>query len=257
MKKLNLALAQYDIAWEDKIKNRRKIEGLISSYDKNADIILLPEMFSTGFTMSPDKVAESMEGETIQWMKDKAAAWGSAIAGSIVIKEDKNFYNRFLFIYPSAEIKYYDKKHLFSYGRENKHYSGGDSQLVFEYKNWTIMPFVCYDLRFPVWMRNPGNVDLYLGVANWPDTRITAWDVLLRSRAIENQAYLAAVNRIGRQPGSLKYNGHSSIIRYDGAVTAFSENEEKIIDSDLNKEELKQFRDSFRFLDDKDEFQLL
>lgn len=252
---MKISMVQFDIAWEDKNANFKKITELIKRANVQSDIILLPEMFSTGFTMSPENVAEKGEGSTVNWMRELAAKEESAIAGSIVATESGKYYNRFYFVLPSGDLYYYDKKHLFSYGKENQHYHGGDKRLIVEYKGWNIMPFVCYDLRFPVWMRNPGHVDLYLCVANWPDSRIDAWDILLRARAVENQVYMAGVNRVGSQEGKLDYNGHSAIIKYDGSVISMSELRETVIHRQLSKSDLDNYRASFRFLEDKDEFE--
>ena len=225
--------------------------------EEKPDIIVLPEMFSTGFTMKPEKVAEKEDGPTIAWMMGLARKHDSAICGSFVIEEKGQYLNRFYFLSPEGQIVEYDKRHLFSYGKESDHYKPGLNRVSFMYKGWKIIPFICYDLRFPVWMRNIDEADLYIGVANWPDTRIDAWDTLLRARAIENQAYVVAVNRIGDQPGGLQYNGHSALIGYDGAIQDFNANEEVMIHGILDKEEMYKYRREFNFLADRDAFELI
>lgn len=257
MQNIHLTLVQFDIQWEDKKSNFIKIERLLEDASSSTDLILLPEMFSSGFTMNPAKVAEEGVGETVKWMMELTAKLDAAVCGSIVVAEGKAYYNRSYFVSPGQDVIFYDKKHLFSYGKESDHYMPGKHRVLIDYKGWKIMPFICYDLRFPVWMRNTEEVDLYIGVANWPQTRIEAWDLLLRSRAIENQVYVAAVNRIGDQPGGLKYNGHSAIIGFDGAVLEFSENEEVLVQCELDRGKLQEFRKDFRFLEDRDHFELV
>ena len=186
---LKIALIQSDLVWENPKKNRKHFKEKIESISKPVDMIVLPEMFSTGFTMNAKDVAETMDGKTVAWMKKKALKTNAAIIGSLVISEDGKFYNRLLFVEPSGDIHIYDKRHTFTLAGEEKIYASGTKKLIVDYKGWKICPLVCYDLRFPVWARNTENYDVLLYVANWPKPRILAWDTLLKARAIENMSY--------------------------------------------------------------------
>lgn len=254
MKTLRIIALQYDMAWEDKGQNKQTVERMLASAPR-ADLILLPEMFNTGFTMKPEKVAESTEGETLAWAKGMAAKYNALIFGSWPVKSEGKFFNRMYGVWPSGAYKVYDKRHLFSYGGEDKVYHPGKDRQMMEYQGWQICPFVCYDLRFPIWMRNTEPGDLYLIPANWPDTRISHWSTLLRARAIENQVYVAGVNRIGTQPGGLHYNGGSAIIDYSGETLCESFDKEEVLYAELSKEKLDSFRQNFPFLNDRDAFE--
>ena len=213
---MKVALIQSSLFWENPIANRNHFGEKINAIFEEVDLIVLPEMFATGFTMNPEIVSETMEGETIQWMQSFAKAKNSAITGSIVIKENDNFYNRLVFVFPSGEIEFYDKRHLFTLAGEDKIYTAGHNKLIVEYKGWKICPLICYDLRFPVFSRNTENYDLLIYVANWPKTRINAWDALLKARAIENMSYTIGVNRIGEDDNGFHYNGHSQVVDFFG-----------------------------------------
>lgn len=251
---MKISLIQTSLIWENARANRANFENHINSIQEQTDIILLPEMFSTGFTMEPATVAEGMGGETVQWMKAMAAAKDCAVAGSVVIKEDENYYNRFLFVLPDGEIMVYDKRHLFSLAGENKAYTNGVDRLVIEYRGWKICPLVCYDLRFPVFSRNTEDFDLLLYVANWPAPRILAWDTLLKARAIENMCYVAGVNRIGQDTNGHNYLGHSQVIDCLGANVVLPSENEGVFTVKLDKQGMFETRKKLDFLSDRDSF---
>jgi len=254
METLRLLALQYDIAWEDKKANHDTVERLLSKAPE-ADLLLLPEMFDTGFTMKPEKVAEPTEGPTLEWAKGIARQSNTLVLGTWPVEEKGKYFNRMYGVKPSGEYVMYDKRHLFSYGGEDKVYHPGTTQEVWDYKGWRICPFVCYDLRFPVWMRNTFSADLYLIPANWPDTRITHWSTLLRARAIENQVFVAGVNRIGKAPNGLQYNGGSAILDYAGKPHCAYFDTEELLFAELKKESLTDFREDFPFLRDGDPFE--
>lgn len=252
---LNIGLVQFDIVWENPAENMSRIEKLLGQ-SSDLDLILLPEMWSTGFTMQPDKVAEPATGTALQWMTTQARERNTAIAGSISVAEGGLYFNRWYCAFADGQIDQYDKKHLFSYGREDQHYTAGSTKAFIEINGWKIMPIICYDLRFPAWCRNTDSYDLMMVVANWPVARIHHWDALLKARAIENQSYVAAVNRIGTDANGLHYNGHSSVFDMNGQeILSLGENEgfEKLT---LDKQLLTAYREQFRFLQDRDPFTL-
>ncbi len=255
---LNVALLQSDLIWENPVKNRQLFSQKITDLDSNTDIAILPEMFTTGFTMQPQKVAETMEGKTIQWLKQLAASTQIAICGSLVITENTNFYNRFVFVKPNGTILHYDKYHLFTLAGEPNVYSAGAEKLILDYKGWKICPFVCYDLRFPVLARNTENYDVLIYVANWPKQRITAWDTLLKARAIENMSYCIGVNRVGNDSDNNDYIGHSAVYDCIGeSLNNKTFENETIITATLSKTNLYNMRKRFNFLNDRDNFTLL
>ena len=253
---MKISLIQTSLFWENPQANRDNFEMPINSIEEATDIIILPEMFATGFTMKPEGVAETMDGETIQWMKDMAAAKDCAVTGSLVIEQNGNYYNRLLFVLPDGEIKAYDKRHLFSLAGEDKAYTAGADRLVINYRGWKISAFVCYDLRFPVFSRNTEDIDLMLYVANWPAPRVAAWDTLLKARAIENMCCVAGVNRIGQDNNGHNYLGHSQVFDELGANVVEPSESEGVFTVELNKESLLQTRNKFGFLNDRDGFSL-
>ena len=220
------------------------------------DLLLLPEMWSTGFTMKPESIAEIDEGPALQWMKKQSQILQSVVAGSISVSNGHQYFNRWYAAYPDGYVAQYDKKHLFSYGHEDDHYTPGIEKIIIEIKGWRIMPIICYDLRFPVWCRNTNAYDLMLVSANWPVPRIHHWDALLKARAIENQCYVAAVNRIGNDENGLAYNGHSSVYNMNGEMSLDLKSDEAIGRISLDKEVLSAYREQFQFLQDRDEFTL-
>ncbi|KDN55142.1 amidohydrolase [Flavobacterium seoulense] len=253
---MKIALIQSDLIWENPKANRIFFEEKINGIDNSVDLIVLPEMFSTGFTMNPAAVAETMQGEMVLWMQSLAKAKNTAITGSLVIKELGNFYNRMLFVFPSGEIQFYDKKHLFTLAGEDKVYTAGNQKLIVDYLGWKICPMVCYDLRFPVFSRNVENYDLLLYVASWPEKRVAAWDALLKARAIENMSYVAAVNRVGIDWNEHQYSGHSQLLDSLGNYIIKPQETEAVFVAVLDKDQLIETRKRFGFLNDKDSFQL-
>jgi predicted amidohydrolase len=253
---MKIALIQSDLVWENPKANRVRFEEKINGIKDSVDLIVLPEMFSTGFTMNPSAVAETMQGETVVWMQTLAKARNMAIIGSIVIEEKGNFYNRMLFVFPSGNIQFYDKRHLFTLAGEDKIYTAGHQKLIVDYLGWKICPMVCYDLRFPVFSRNVENYDLLLYVASWPEKRVNAWDVLLKARAIENMSYNIGVNRIGVDANGHHYSGHSQLVDYLGDYLVAPDEKENVFVVELNKEKMIIARQKLGFLNDKDNFQI-
>lgn len=254
---LNIAIIQADLVWEHPVKNRYAFLKKIESLTEDIDIIILPEMFTTGFTMNVESVAETMEGDTLKWMQYLAVKMKTAIVGSIIIKEKDNFYNRLFFVHPSRKIEYYNKKHTFTLAGEHKVFASGNKKLIVIYKGWKICPLICYDLRFPVWARNTEDYELLIYVANWPKPRITAWDTLLKARAIENMSYCIGVNRVGLDTDKNEYPGHSAV--YDGLgeqIASCNENEEQIKIITLYKNHINTIKNKLKFLNDRDTFTL-
>ena len=252
---LNIGLVQFDIAWENPGENMRRIETLMGQ-SSDLDLVILPEMWSTGFTMQPEKVAEPAPGTALEWMITQARVRNTAITGSISVAEGTQYFNRWYCVFPNGQMVQYDKKHLFSYGGEDKHYTAGSSKTFIEIKGWKIMPVICYDIRFPAWCRNTDSYDLMMVVANWPVARIHHWDALLKARAIENQSYVAAVNRIGTDGNGLHYNGHSTVFDMNGQEILALGEKEGFETLALDKQLLSAYRDQFRFLQDRDPFTL-
>ena len=254
---LQIVLLQASLVWHNSKENRTLFSQKINAIDTDVDIIILPEMFTTGFSMQPIEIAETMKGETVKWMQKVASEKNAVIAGSVIIIEDNNYYNRFLFVHPSGEINYYDKRHLFTLAGEDKIYTSGNEKLIVNYKGWKICPLICYDLRFPVWSRNVENYDILIYVANWPKPRINAWDTLLKARAIENMCYTVGVNRVGVDANNLEYCGHSAVYDCLGEnLTGIHENNEETIAITLVKNHISETRNKLNFLADKDNFTL-
>ena len=252
-------IIQPDIVWENieqNIKNYSIIIDEIAEEHRTVDLIVLPEMFTTGFTMNPSELAETMDGITVTWMKEISKQYNMAICGSIIIKEKSNYYNRFVFVKQNGDIDLYDKKHLFSFAGENQNYTAGKSKTLIKYKGWNINPFICYDLRFPVWCRNTQNSDLMIFVANWPQKRISHWEKLLPARAIENQCYIIGVNRTGMDNNNLEYTGMSSITDPAGKEILSMKNRNGYSFAILKKSILKNIRESLPFGQDGDRFEL-
>jgi len=256
-KQLKIAIIQSDLVWENPEQNRQNFDKKIKQIKKPVDIIVLPEMFTSGFTMNPEHVSETMNGKTITWMKEIAKRANSAVCGSIVISENNNYYNRFVFATPEGNLQCYDKRHTFTLAGENKVYKSGNKRLIIDYKGWKLHPLVCYDLRFPVWARNTDDYDVVMYVANWPKPRINAWDALLKARAIENMSYCIGVNRVGFDNNNYEYVGHSAI--YDGlgeCITNIKHNAEQTEIVTLEKAHLQAIRQKLKFLGDRDAFTL-
>lgn len=255
MDTLKTALVQADLVWEDAQKNREQFDVAFKAMDPDTDLAVLPEMFTSGFTMHPQNVYEMQDGETVLWMKESAKKYDMAIAGSLVISDEGQFRNRFLFVHPDGRVDHYDKRHAFTYAGEHKEYVPGTARILIDYKGWKIFPQVCYDLRFPVFSRNDLDYDLMLYVANWPVMRIDAWDALLKARAIENMAYCVGVNRIGTDGNGYEYSGHSAAYDVLGSVLVHTRKEE-VVYALLQKESLEKFRNKLGFLNDRDHFVL-
>lgn len=249
---LSITAIQFDIHWEDPVANRNTLEPIILK-NSSSDIIILPEMFSTGFSINAAQVAEEVNGPTVSWMQKLSIEYDCVICGSISTKVESKYVNRFYWV-DKQDVKHYDKKHLFGYGKESEVYLSGNEHLIVEYKGWKIMPLICYDLRFPVWSRNTMDYDLLIYVANWPDARASAWRQLLRARAIENLCYVCGVNRIGIDGVNLNYIGDTSIIDYTGAEVQILKDEASTLNVTIDKDEMLKFRSKFNFLNDRDEF---
>ncbi len=252
--KLGIGWIQFDIAWHNPEENQSKIEKLLPLFPGDLDMLFLPEMFTTGFSMDPAACAQSMTGRTVQWMYALASELEILVGGSAVIRAGDGFVNRFLLAFPDGRLEYYDKRHLFNHAGEGDHYKPGDSRKVVSYKGWRIMPQICYDLRFPVWSRNNLGYDMLVYVANWPKTRVHHWDRLLLARAIENQSYALGVNRIGKDANRLEYTGHSGLASFDGQWITHAGAEESVFWAYLDHDRLSDYRDTFAFLRDQDTF---
>jgi predicted amidohydrolase len=253
---MKVALIQMNIIWENPNENRRFLDEKINYLSEKIDLIILPEMFTSGFTMTPNLVAETMNGETTLWLKNLAKAKNCAITGSLIITEDGNFYNRMVFVFPNGEMKHYDKKHLFTLAGEDKVYTSGNEKVIVNYNNWKICLQICYDLRFPVFSRNTENYDLLIYVASWPKVRINAWDILLKARAVENLSYTIGVNRIGTDNNNLEYIGHSQITDELGNFIIEPIENEGVFIATLDKNKILETRNKLNFLSDKDVFNL-
>ncbi len=261
MQTLTISLIQSELHWEDKEANMRVFESKINAISEKTELIVLPEMFSTGFSMNPEKLAEDMDGSTIQWMKETSRKKKAAITGSLIIEEEGQFYNRLVLMLPNGKYYYYDKRHLFSYAQEHSHYTAGNKKLIGTLNGWKINFQVCYDLRFPVWARQASDpqlqYDIYINVANWPDKRRNAWQTLLAARAIENQCYVIGVNRVGKDGNGHSYSGDSSVIDPLGNIIWTQEKEESVHTCTFEKTLLQEVRSHFPFLKDADEFRIL
>ncbi|HEX8577696.1 MAG TPA: amidohydrolase [Flavobacterium sp.] len=254
---MKIALLQSDLTWENPKANRLAFDAKIQSVSKQADLIILPEMFTSGFTMHPEKVAETMQGETIVTLQSLAKAGNCAIMGSLVIKEEGRFYNRLVFIFPSGTIEMYDKRHLFTLAGEDKVYTSGKQKIIVEYKGFRICPLICYDLRFPVFSRNTEDYDVLIYVANWPKPRTNAWDILLRARAVENMCFTIGVNRTGHDNNQHEYIGHSQAVDFLGNYLLEPQEQQGTFIVALDRQAMIDTRKKLAFLNDRDTFQLL
>lgn len=259
MSTLNFTIIQTKLFWEDPQANRQMLEEKINSVKEKTEVVILPEMFSTGFSMNPEIFAETINGETITWMKRIASTKKIILTGSLIIKEDEKFHNRLIWMLPNGDFGCYDKRHLFAYGDEHNHYTGGSKRLIASAKGWKINLQVCYDLRFPVWARqcikdNAFEYDALIYVANWPERRSLAWKTLLQARAIENQCYVIGVNRVGEDGNGVYYVGESMVIDPLGEVLYCKKNEEDVFTIELNKQHLEEIRTHFPFWKDAEKF---
>lgn len=253
---MKVSLIQAPLVWENPKSNRDYFEQKIHSIAQDADLIVLPEMFTSGFTMNPIAVAETMQGETITWLQALAKARNSAITGSLVIAANGNFYNRMVFVFPSGDIQHYDKRHLFTLAGEDKVYTAGKQKVVIDYLGWRICPLICYDLRFPAFSRNSDDYDLLIYVASWPKIRTNAWDALLKARAIENMSYAIGVNRIGSDANGYEYIGHTQIVDFLGNSIIEPQESEGCFSANLDRETMLETRHKLGFLNDQDVFKI-
>ena len=254
---LNIIVIQSSIVWEKPAANLEYFDQQISKLPSTVDLVILPEMFTTGFSMNPISIAETIEGPTVKWMVITAKIYSMAIVGSVVIKENDQYFNRLFFVHPNGHIETYDKRHLFTLAKENDQYTSGNERLIVLYKVWRICPLICYDLRFPVWSRNTNEYDLLVYVANWPSIRIHAWDTLLIARAIENMSYCIGVNRVGKDENGYEYNGHTAIYNFLGEkLSRTIEGKENILQCVVSKNELQKIRQKLNFLEDQDAFKI-
>jgi predicted amidohydrolase len=259
MNDLKITIIQSELHWEDKVKNLEMFAGKIASVKDPTDLIVLPEMFNTGFSMRPELFAEKMDGATVSWMRYRAKEKNCVITGSFICEEGGNYFNRLVWMRPDGSCETYDKRHLFRMGDEDRHYSAGKNKRIVELKGWKICPLICYDLRFPVWSRNKkeNTYDLLIYVANWPERRSHPWKSLLVARAIENQCYVAGLNRIGNDGNSIYHSGDSAVLNFKGETIAKTEEGKETIQTiALNYSELSEFRKIFPVLLDGDEFEI-
>ncbi len=254
---LHISIIQTSLVWENPEENRILFSEKIKSISEKTHLIVLPEMFTTGFTMNATALAEEENGATLQWMQKEAKKMDCAITGSIIISENESYYNRLFFVFPNGEYKTYNKRHTFTLAGEHKTFSSGKEHLIVDYLGWKFCPLICYDLRFPVWARNTQNYDVLLYVANWPQKRILAWDALLKARAIENMSYCVGVNRTGTDDNSHQYNGHSAVYDVLGEQVSTANFEEEFVETIvLQKSHIEKNRNHLQFLNDRDKFNL-
>lgn len=261
MSTLTITTIQTDLLWEERSANLRLMEEKITGITKKTEIVVLPEMFSTGFSMNPKLLAETMEGETVEWMKRVSSQSGMILTGSIIIEDGGKYFNRLIWMLPNGQYGHYDKRHLFAYGEEDQHFSAGNKRLIASVNGWKINLLVCYDLRFPVWARQQSaektpEYDVLIYIANWPERRSHAWKTLLCARAIENQCYVVGVNRVGNDGNNIYYSGNSLVIDPLGQVLYHMADEEDINTITLSKEKLEDIRSQFPFWKDADEFKI-
>ncbi|HEY9177815.1 MAG TPA: amidohydrolase [Flavipsychrobacter sp.] len=255
---LKFTIVQPDMYWEDKQANLAQYEQYLAAVGEKMEVAVLPEMFSTGFSMAPERLAEAMDGPTVGWMKNIARKYGCILAGSLIIEDESKYFNRFIWMQPDGKMAYYDKRHLFGYANEDEHYHAGEKRLIVSVKGIRICLQVCYDLRFPVWARNRNEeYDVLLYVANWPERRSLAWKTLLQARAIENLSYAIGVNRVGEDGNNIAYSGDSSVFgplgetiwQHSGSAVCHTVN--------IDRETVIQARQQFSFLKDADKFIIL
>ena len=258
MQPLKVSGIQTSLYWEDPERNFEHFDHILKDTQYGTtDLVVLPEMFSTGFSMNAGKLADRSEGKTLEWMRHQASRLDAAITGSVIIRDQGHFYNRLYFVEPEGDYEIYDKRHTFSYVGEDKVFTKGEKRKIITYRGWSICPLICYDLRFPVWSRNSVDYDVLIYVANWPASRIHAWDILLTARAIENMCFTIGVNRTGEDGNNIDYSGHSAIIDALGRRLSSLENgEEGKVTATLDPENLHTIRNRYNFLPDRDTFNL-
>lgn len=263
MSDLKVTLIQTNLHWENIEENLRMFDEKINAIQERTEVVILPEMFSTGFSMAPERLAQTMDGSAVQWMKKKAAEKNIILTGSLIIEEDGHYLNRLIWMQPNGVYGIYDKRHLFGYAGEHEHYQPGDKRLIAQVKGWKICLNVCYDLRFPVWSRNAilpetgaPAYDVLINVANWPERRSTPWKTLIHARAIENQCYAIGVNRVGNDGNNIYHSGDSSLIDPLGEILYRKSHDEDIFTTTLERSRLDEARKNFPFLKDADKFQV-
>lgn len=261
MSSLTFTILQSNLHWEDKPANLTMWEEKINAIKERTEIVVLPEMFNTGFSMKPGLLAEKMDGTTVEWMKRLSAGKKIILTGSLMIEEEGNYYNRLLWVLPNGEVGVYDKRHLFAYGSEDQHYTSGNKRLIASVKGWKINLLICYDLRFPVWARqqieDQPEYDVLIYVANWPERRNHAWKTLLQARAIENQCYVIGVNRVGNDGNDIYHSGDSMVVDPMGAVLYTKAGEEDSFTITLTKDKLEEIRNKLPFWKDADTFNII
>jgi omega-amidase len=259
MQPLTITIIQASLFWENKAENLRMFEQKIKNIETGTELVILPEMFSTGFSMNPTALAETMDGETVTWMKKIAAQEKIILTGSVIIKENEQYFNRLIWMLPNGEFGTYDKRHLFGFANEDEHYHAGNKRFIAQVKGWKINLLVCYDLRFPVWARqaNPNEYDVLVYVANWPERRSHAWKTLLCARAIENQCCVIGVNRVGDDGNKIYHSGNSMVIDAMGQVLYHKADDEDVHTFTLQKDVLNEVRTKLPFLKDGDAFNIL
>jgi predicted amidohydrolase len=252
---LTVTLIQSDLVWHDIDKNLSAFDQKLKSIEEDTDLIILPEMFTTGYSMNAAELSEDMDGSGVAWLREKAHQKQAAIVGSLIIREEGQYYNRLIWMNPDGSHHHYEKRHLFSMAGEDRYYSPGSKKLIIPYMGWNICPLVCYDLRFPVWSRNTNlQYDLLIYIASWPNKRAYDWNTLLRARAIENQSYVIGVNRVGTDGNGMQYNGDSCIIDPGWNKTLYHEQSESIHTMTLSKSHLLKVREKLPFSQDADRF---
>jgi omega-amidase len=263
MSTLSITTIQTNLFWENPSANLRMLEEKIGSIPGHTEVVLLPEMFTTGFSMRPADLAEKMDGPTLVWMKEMSVKHKIVLAGSLIIEENEHYYNRLVCMLPNGQYGYYDKRHLFAFGEEHTHYTKGNKRLIASVKGWKLNMQICYDLRFPIWSRQqpepgsePPEYDVLIYVANWPERRSHAWKTLLCARAIENQAYVVGVNRVGKDGNDIYHSGNSMVIDPLGEVLYHMADDEDVFTITLHKEHLDQVRAKYPFLADGDKFRI-
>lgn len=257
MEAIKVCYIQTDLYWEDITKNLEMFTDKLEAISEDVDLLILPEMFSTGFSMAPEKWSETEEGQALAWMKNTAASKDCVVTGSVIIEEKDRYFNRLFWVRPDGDYKSYDKRHLFSFAGEDEHYTSGTERLIVELKGFKIMPLICYDLRFPVWSRNDVDYDLAIYVANWPERRSYYWKQLLIARAIENQAYVIGVNRVGNDGNEIYHSGDSVCLDpLGGTVYSSKPGIEEMACFQIERKVIQTVREKFNFLNDQDAFQI-
>lgn len=256
--KLRISLVQTSLTWEDPSANFNHLQELCTQVPSNSDLIVLPEMFSTGFTMKPELHSETVLGKGLKWMQDLAHRKNCVVTGSLAIEENSKYYNRLFWVSPDGSFSHYNKRHLFSLAEEEKHYTQGEERLLVELKGFKILPLICYDLRFPVWSRNNVGYDVAIYVANWPERRSFFWKQLLIARSIENQCFIVGVNRVGEDGNGVSHSGDSVCLGPLGnEIGAANPLATELLNVEITKEELTSVRNKFSFLDDQDKFEVI